>query len=161
MQFGWSSHWILFYVASDSSPLYKIWKQSDYYLWRYCILKIWGIWVPFGCERSCSSPRRVSNFNSNIPQGGIYPDYRSISSPRTAGQLVAKIEKSNWSTRRQMSSHWNCTICVFGNKSLMPGVLCDMLVFRMWMWISNDHSLQLTISWLQLAMITVVQGWSR
>ena len=26
----------------------------------------------FGCERSCSSPRRVSNFNSNVPQGGNY-----------------------------------------------------------------------------------------
>ena len=23
-----------FYVASDTSPLYKIWKQSDHYLWR-------------------------------------------------------------------------------------------------------------------------------
>ena len=33
----------------------------------------WGIQVSFGCERSCSSPRRVSNFNSNEPQGGIYP----------------------------------------------------------------------------------------
>ena len=29
--------------------------------------------MSFGCERSCSSPRRVSNFNSNVPQGGIYP----------------------------------------------------------------------------------------
>ena len=27
----------------------------------------------FGCERSCSSPRRASNFNSKLPQGGIYP----------------------------------------------------------------------------------------
>ena len=27
--------------------------------------------------------------------------------------------------------------------------------------ISNDNSLQLAINWLQLAMITVVQGWSR
>ena len=27
----------------------------------------------FGCERSCSSPSKVSNFNSNIPQAGIYP----------------------------------------------------------------------------------------
>ena len=61
------------YVVSDTSPLYKIWKQSDHYLWRYCILKIWGIQVPFGWERSCSNARRVSNFNSNIPQGGIYP----------------------------------------------------------------------------------------
>ena len=31
-----------------------------------------GIQVSFGCERSCSSPRRVSNFNSKEPQGGIY-----------------------------------------------------------------------------------------
>ena len=29
--------------------------------------------MSFGCERSCSSPPRVSNFNSNVPQGGIYP----------------------------------------------------------------------------------------
>ena len=34
-----------FDVASDTSPLYKFWKQSDHYLWRYCILKIWGIQV--------------------------------------------------------------------------------------------------------------------
>ena len=25
-----------------------------------------------GCERSCSIPWRVSNFNSTVPQGGIY-----------------------------------------------------------------------------------------
>ena len=34
--------------------------------------------MSFGCERSCSSPRRVLNFNSNVPRGGgggggIYP----------------------------------------------------------------------------------------
>ena len=29
--------------------------------------------MSFGCERSCSSHRRVSNFNSEVPQGGIYP----------------------------------------------------------------------------------------
>ena len=29
--------------------------------------------MSFGCERSCSSPRRVSNFNSKLPHGGIYP----------------------------------------------------------------------------------------
>ena len=28
--------------------------------------------MSLGCERSCSSPRRVSNFNSKEPQGGIY-----------------------------------------------------------------------------------------
>ena len=33
------------YVVSDTSPLYKIWKQSDHYLWKYSILKIWGIQV--------------------------------------------------------------------------------------------------------------------
>ena len=64
---------IFFYVASDTLPLYKIWKQSDYLIWRYCILKIWGIQVSFGSECSCSSHRRVSNFNSKVPQGGIYP----------------------------------------------------------------------------------------
>ena len=25
--------------------------------------------MSFGCERSCSSPRRVLNFNSNVPHG--------------------------------------------------------------------------------------------
>ena len=29
--------------------------------------------MSFGCERSCSGPRKVPNFNSNVPQGGIYP----------------------------------------------------------------------------------------
>ena len=29
--------------------------------------------MAFGCERSCSSPRRVSNCNSKVPQGAIYP----------------------------------------------------------------------------------------
>ena len=29
--------------------------------------------MSFGCERSCSSHRRVSNFNSKVPQGGICP----------------------------------------------------------------------------------------
>ena len=28
--------------------------------------------MSFDCERSCSSPRRVSNFNSKEPQIGIY-----------------------------------------------------------------------------------------
>ena len=64
----------LLYVASGTSPLYKIWKQSDHYLWRHCILKIA---VLFGCERSYSSARRGSNFNSNSGGGGgggdIYP----------------------------------------------------------------------------------------
>ena len=29
--------------------------------------------MSFGCERSCSSHRRVSNFNSKVPLGDIYP----------------------------------------------------------------------------------------
>ena len=29
--------------------------------------------MSFGCKRSCTSARRVSNFNSNVHQGGIYP----------------------------------------------------------------------------------------
>ena len=67
----WVLIWSLnfFYVASGTSPLYKIWKQSDQYLWRYCTLKIWGIRVSFGCECSCSSHQRVSNFNSKVPWG--------------------------------------------------------------------------------------------
>ena len=28
--------------------------------------------MSFGCERSCSSARRVSNFNSKVNQRGIY-----------------------------------------------------------------------------------------
>ena len=36
-------------------------------------MKIWGILVSFGCRHSCSSARRVSNFNSKVPQGSIYP----------------------------------------------------------------------------------------
>ena len=34
-----------FYVASDTSPLYKIWKQSNKYLWRYPIFKFGGYCV--------------------------------------------------------------------------------------------------------------------
>ena len=76
-----------FYVASDTSPLYQIWKQSNHYLWRYCILKIWGIQVSFGCECSCSSARRVSNFNSNVPQGGIYPHIKFERDPLNTFRL--------------------------------------------------------------------------
>ena len=66
-----------FDIVSATSPLYKIWKQLDHYLWRYCILKIWGIRVSFGCKRSCSGTRRVSNFNSKVTQGGIYLHIKS------------------------------------------------------------------------------------
>ena len=83
----------IFYAVSDTSPLYKIGKQSDHYLsclWRYCILKIWGIQVLFACERSSSSAQRVSNFNSNIPQGGIYPRIQFERDPlNTFGALTS------------------------------------------------------------------------
>ena len=29
--------------------------------------------MSFGCECICSGAWRLSNFNSNVPQGGIYP----------------------------------------------------------------------------------------
>ena len=35
-----------------------------------------GVRVSFGCERSCHSARRLSNVNSNVPQGGTYPPRR-------------------------------------------------------------------------------------
>ena len=63
------------YVASDSSPLYNISKQSDHYLWRYCILKIWGIWVSCGCECNCSSPRSSSSSLTSNP--GL-PNFQGI-----------------------------------------------------------------------------------
>ena len=67
-----SSH---LYAPSDALPMYQILKQSDNWLWRYCISKI------LGCrkcrhESRCSSALIVSNFNSNVPRGGgggIYP----------------------------------------------------------------------------------------
>ena len=43
--------------------------------------------MSFGCECSCSSPRRVSNFNSNVPQGGIYPHIKFESDPLNTFQL--------------------------------------------------------------------------
>ena len=36
-------------------------------------LRFEGYKVSFGCERSCSSSRIVSNSNSKVSQGGIYP----------------------------------------------------------------------------------------
>ena len=38
-------------------------------------MNIWGIRVSFGCERSCSSPRRVSNWQRT--SGGIYHHIKS------------------------------------------------------------------------------------
>ena len=35
----------LFNIVSNTSPMCTISEQSDHYLWRYCILRIWGIQV--------------------------------------------------------------------------------------------------------------------
>ena len=37
-----------------------------------------GIRVSFGGEHSCSSHRRLSHFNSKVPQGGIYPHIKFV-----------------------------------------------------------------------------------
>ena len=57
------------YSSIETAPLCKILEQSDHYSWRYCISKIWGIRVSFGCERSCSSIK----FQWQRTSGGIYP----------------------------------------------------------------------------------------
>ena len=43
--------------------------------------------MSFGCERSCSSHRRVSNFNSKVPQGGIYPHIKFERDPLNTFRL--------------------------------------------------------------------------
>ena len=48
-----------------------------------------GIKVSFGCERSCSSARIVSNFNSNVPQGVIYPHMQFERDPLNTFRLRA------------------------------------------------------------------------
>ena len=42
--------------------------------------------MSFGCERSCSSHRRV-NFNSKVPQGGIYPHIKFERDPLNTFRL--------------------------------------------------------------------------
>ena len=49
--------------------------------------------MSFGCERSCSSPRRVSNFNSKVPQGGIYPYIKFEECSRRQGLRAAAMLK--------------------------------------------------------------------
>ena len=46
--------------------------------------------MSFGCERSCSSPRRVSNFNSNVPHINFERDPLNIFRVRAL--------TSSWST---------------------------------------------------------------
>ena len=82
-----------FYVASDSSPRCIKFESNRNitYRWRYCILKIWGIRVSFGCERSCSSHRRVSNFELRVftssgSTGGR--DAKTISPNTSFGDII-------------------------------------------------------------------------
>ena len=57
-------------VTSNTSPLYHILRQSNY-LQSYCILKIGGYIASFGYKHSFSGVRRISNFNSEVPQGDL------------------------------------------------------------------------------------------
>ena len=43
--------------------------------------------MSFGCGRSCSSHRRVSNFNSKVPLGGIYPHIKFERDPLNTFRL--------------------------------------------------------------------------
>ena len=56
----------MYNVASDTSPLYKIWKQADHYLWRYWFWRFGG----YECRLAANAGEY---FDSNVPQGGIYP----------------------------------------------------------------------------------------
>ena len=55
--------------------------------------------MSFGCGRSCSSARRVSNFNSNVPQGGIYPHIKFERDPLNTFRL--KVVRVYGRTRRR------------------------------------------------------------
>ena len=113
----------------------------DKHAHAHCGQNMW----PFWCGRFVVAVLDCGRYDwQSFVQGtyfvlGTYLELRSAwlqvnSSPwssRRLGRLVnsSPNRKSNWSTRRQMSSHWNCMICVFGNKCLMPAVWCDMLQF--------------------------------
>ena len=43
--------------------------------------------MSFGCKRTCFNCRRVSNFNSNLPQGGIYPHKNFERDPLNTSRL--------------------------------------------------------------------------
>ena len=84
-----SDNYSLIYCISNNWGIQKCWQfmcQSSHWQLCLCCIKFksnrtitygdiafWpfgGYSVSFSSERSCSSPRRVSNFNSNVPQGG-------------------------------------------------------------------------------------------
>ena len=50
--------------------------------------------MSFGCKCSCSSPRRVSNFNNNVPQRDRYLDYHYL-----------KFERDLWNIFRVKSDN--------------------------------------------------------
>ena len=56
------------YAVSDTSPLYQIWKQSDYYLWRIAFWRFGG----YKCHLAANAVVLVpgeSNFTSKVPPG--------------------------------------------------------------------------------------------
>ena len=57
--------------------------------------------MSFGCERSCSSLQRASNFNSNVPQGGIYAHIQFERDPLNI--FWVRVLKSSGSTGRGRS----------------------------------------------------------
>ena len=83
-----------------------------------------GYRVSRGCKRSCSSARRASNFNSKVPQGGIYPhikrrqglraecgDAKTIVSPNTSFGDIINIRGRGFCGTSQTS--FLATRCLF------------------------------------------------
>ena len=106
--------------ASFSGDPHGIWHQrrGGHFRRPNCGYLWWGAWL-----NNCGMSHLVWLQVNSSPW-----------SSRRLGRLVnsSPNRKFNWSTRRQMSSHWNCMICVFGNKwvkCLIPGVWCDMWQF--------------------------------
>ena len=81
-----------------------------------------GIQVSFGCERSCSSPRRVSNFNSKDPHVGIYPH---IKLERDALNTFRVRVFTSYTAPPPPHSH-SCIIC-FIQSLVMPRTISEML----------------------------------
>ena len=59
------------HVPSDALPLYQILKQSEHICYGDIAFQRFGGYRKCRQEYSCSSARRVSNFNDNVPHGGI------------------------------------------------------------------------------------------
>ena len=86
-----SSHWQFCVCTFRCLPLYQIVKQSDNWLWRYCISKIWGGGGTASVVTNAVAlgPRRVAKFKyqrTNVPLGDINPTikwYATLKSSRT------------------------------------------------------------------------------